>query len=128
MGFPDPLKTLPSISTLIGILRTSPVNSQVVLKLSISEVPSKIYGTNLERENTTYLDDSLLSFNLKDLSLSHDSISESDVDNFRISWELDVIKDDQRSLNIEDGSVVNSWSDVVIGRDGFNMFLHANIC
>jgi len=45
MGVPDPLKTLPSISTLIGILRTSPVNSQVVLKLSISEVPSKIYGT-----------------------------------------------------------------------------------
>jgi hypothetical protein len=43
MGYPEPLNTLPSISTLIGIRRTSPVNSHVVVRLSIPAVPSKIY-------------------------------------------------------------------------------------
>ena len=43
IGWPEPLKTLPSISTLMGILRTSPVNSHVVLWLSMPLVPSKIY-------------------------------------------------------------------------------------
>ena len=44
IGFPDPLNTLPSISILIGIRSTSPVNSQVVPKLSMPDVPSKIYA------------------------------------------------------------------------------------
>jgi hypothetical protein len=43
MGYPEPLKTLPSISTLIGMRSTSPVNSHVVVRLSIPAVPSKIY-------------------------------------------------------------------------------------
>ena len=43
MGLPDPLKDLPSISSAIGILRTSPVNSTWVFYTSISDVPSKIY-------------------------------------------------------------------------------------
>lgn len=45
MGVPDPLKALPNISSAIGILSVSPVNSQWVYKLSIPEVPSKIYTT-----------------------------------------------------------------------------------
>ena len=47
IGWPEPLKTLPSISTLMGIRRTSPVNSQVVLWLSMPAVPSKIYGKTM---------------------------------------------------------------------------------
>jgi hypothetical protein len=43
IGYPEPLKTLPSISTLIGMRSTSPVNSHVVVKLSIPAVPSNIF-------------------------------------------------------------------------------------
>jgi hypothetical protein len=43
MGVPDPLKDLPSISIEIGMRKTSPVNSTCVCKLSMPEVPSKIY-------------------------------------------------------------------------------------
>jgi len=46
IGVPEPLNDLPSISMLIGILNTSPVNSQWVCKLSIPDVPSKIYTIN----------------------------------------------------------------------------------
>ena len=43
IGAPEPLNTLPSISTLMGMRRTSPVNSQVVFRLSIPAAPSKIW-------------------------------------------------------------------------------------
>ena len=45
MTFPEPLNDLPSISSDTPILRTSPVNSQRVLRLSISDVPSKTWTT-----------------------------------------------------------------------------------
>jgi len=45
MGIPEPLNYLPNISSAIGIFNVSPVNSQWVYKLSIPEVPSKIYTT-----------------------------------------------------------------------------------
>lgn len=75
---------------------------------------------------TTYLDDSLLSLDLNDLSFSHDTVAESNVDNLGISWELDVVEDDQRPLNIKDCSVINSWSDVVVGGNRFNVVLDAD--
>lgn len=43
IGVPDPLKALPNISSEIGISMVCPVNSQWVYKLSMPEVPSKIY-------------------------------------------------------------------------------------
>lgn len=45
IGTPDPLKARPSISSDIGIVITSPVNSQCVYRLSIPLVPSKICTT-----------------------------------------------------------------------------------
>jgi len=81
MGIPDPLKDLPSISMLIGILRTSPVNSQCVCRLSMPEVPSKICRIKTPH----YLDHSSLASNFKYLSFSHTSISKSYVYNLCIS-------------------------------------------
>lgn len=48
MGTPDPLKARPNISSLIGIFKVDPVNSQCVYKLSIPEVPSKIFYNKFE--------------------------------------------------------------------------------
>lgn len=44
IGWPWPLNWRPSISVEMGILSTSPVNSQCVCVLSMSAVPSKIYA------------------------------------------------------------------------------------
>ena len=41
MGFPDPLKIRPSMSSETGVRKMSPVNSQVVFLASIPDVPSK---------------------------------------------------------------------------------------
>ena len=48
MGFPDPLKILPSMSSDTGVRRMSPVNSQVVFWASMPEVPSKTWTTALD--------------------------------------------------------------------------------
>ena len=45
MTFPEPLKERPSISSDTPIFRTSPVNSQCVLRLSMPEVPSNTCTT-----------------------------------------------------------------------------------
>ena len=68
------------------------MNSQVVVKLSISEVPSKIYIKRVKTlKEATYLDNSLLSLDFKDLSLSHGSVSKSDINDFCILGELDIV-------------------------------------
>lgn len=69
------------------------------------------------------LDNSLLSFDLKDLTLPDGTISKPYIDNLCVFWELDVVKDDKRSLYVEDGSVIDSGGDVVICGNGFNMRL-----
>lgn len=43
IGFPEPLNTLPNISSDTGVLKMSPVNSHNVFLASIPEVPSKTY-------------------------------------------------------------------------------------
>lgn len=47
IGFPEPLKTLPNISSDTGVLKMSPVNSQSVFFASIPDVPSKTCTTAL---------------------------------------------------------------------------------
>ena len=44
MGFPDPLKIRPSMSSETGVRKMSPVNSQVVFLASIPDVPSKTWN------------------------------------------------------------------------------------
>jgi hypothetical protein len=41
MAFPEPLNTLPNMSSETGVLKISPVNSHVVCLASIPDVPSK---------------------------------------------------------------------------------------
>lgn len=48
MGFPEPLKTRPNMSSDTGVLKISPVNSQTVFLASIPDVPSNTCTTALE--------------------------------------------------------------------------------
>ena len=86
MGVPDPLKDLPSISMLMGMRSTSPVNSTWVCKLSMPDVPSKIYRLP-QKTFVPYLDDGPLAGNFEDLTLSYGAVSESDVDDFSVPIE-----------------------------------------
>jgi len=69
----------------------------------------------------TYLYNGLFTFDFEDLTLSYLSISETDIYNFCVFWELDVVKNNKWSFDIKDSSVIDSWCDVVIGGDGFHV-------
>jgi hypothetical protein len=60
------------------------------------------------------LDDGLPSGDFKDLALSGLPVAELHVDNFGVPGELDVVKDDEGSLDIEDCAVVYTGCDVVV--------------
>ena len=49
IAFPDPLKTLPSMSSETAMRRMSPVNSHVVCLASIPDVPSNTYKNRCRR-------------------------------------------------------------------------------
>jgi len=99
----------------------------VVDKLSISDVPSKIYRQKLMRHSLniaiTYLYDGLFTLDLQNLTLSNGTISKSDVDNFCIFGELDIVKNNQWSFDIENSSVIDSRGNVVVGGDGLEVLL-----
>jgi hypothetical protein len=90
----------PSISVLIGIRRTSPVNSQWVCVLSMSDVPSNIYETkklsnttillNSDSKNleSSYLNDCTLSTNFEHLTFTLLPVSKLYVYNFCIPMEF----------------------------------------
>lgn len=69
----------------------------------------------------TYLYNGLFTFDFKDLTLSYLSISETDIYNFCVFWELDVVKNNEWSFDIKYSSVIDSRSDVVIGGDGLHV-------
>lgn len=104
------------------------MNSQVVPKLSMSEVPSKIYANKDDEIMRicliiTYLYDGLFSFDLKYLTFSYRAITKSDIDDLCVFRKFDIVEDDERTLNIKDSSIVDSRSDVVIGGDGTEFVL-----
>ena len=69
----------------------------------------------------TYLYDGLLALDFEDLTLSHGAISEADIDDLCVFWELDVVEHDQWAFDIEDRSVVDSRCDIVVGGDCFDV-------
>lgn len=71
------------------------------------------------------LDDGLLSVDLKDLSLSLASVSKSQVDDLSEFWELDVVKNDERSIDSSYSSVVKSWVDMIISEGSSGMLLES---
>jgi len=73
------------------------------------------------------LDDSLLALNLEDLALSLGAIAEADIDDLSVLRELDVVKDDEGTLDIEDGTVVNARSNVVFGSNRFIEVFHGGL-
>jgi hypothetical protein len=52
MGFPEPLKILPNISSETGVRRISPVNSTVVYFASMPAVPSKTCTTAFDPDTS----------------------------------------------------------------------------
>ena len=64
-----------------------------------------------------YLDDSPLPSNFENLSLSDWSISETNIDNFWELRELDIIKNNQRTLNLDYGPIVDSRGYIIISSD-----------
>lgn len=77
-----------------------------------------VVDTGSTFENLYY---GLFAFDLKDLTLSHLSISETDIYNLCVFWEFYVVKNNKRSFDIKYSSVIDSRIDVVIGVDGFQM-------
>jgi hypothetical protein len=60
------------------------------------------------------LDDSALARNFKDLTLSQLTVTKTDIDDLGVFGELDIFENDEGTLDIEDGTVVDTGSNVVI--------------
>jgi hypothetical protein len=65
---------------------------------------------------SNYLNDCPLSRDLKHLSLPNSAVTQADINNFCELRELDVVEDNKRTIHLDDSTVVDSWSDVVIPR------------
>ena len=64
-----------------------------------------------------YLHDGSFSGNFENLTFANGAITEADIDDFCELGELDVIEDDEGTINLDNGAVVDAWSDVVIAGD-----------
>lgn len=60
------------------------------------------------------LHNSFLSMNFKNLTLSDRAVTKTDLHNFGVFRELDVLENDKRTFDIEDGSVVDTGCDTVV--------------
>jgi hypothetical protein len=58
--------------------------------------------------------DSPLTSDLKHLALSDGSIAQTNVDDFGVFRELDIIQNDQWAIDFNDSSVINSWRYIII--------------
>jgi len=67
------------------------------------------------------LDDSTLAANFEDLTFSELTVAETDIDNFGIFGELNIVEDNERALYVEDGTVVDAGSDVVVTHSSFDV-------
>lgn len=68
-----------------------------------------------------YLYDGLLSLDLEDLALSDGAVSQSNVYDLCVLWEFNIVEDNQRSNDILNCSVINSWGNVVVSGDCFEV-------
>lgn len=113
-----------------------PVNSTFVLSVVMPLVPSKTYRIRNERAEIREepdLDDSFRALNLENLPLSPGPIVECKIDYLIVSRELDVIKDDKRTVDLHssdhrlarkqqdrsytrDGVIVQSRFDIVVSQ------------
>lgn len=60
------------------------------------------------------LDDGSFTGDFKDLTLSGLAVFQLDVDDLSELGELDVVKNNERTLDIEDCPVIDAWGDVVV--------------
>jgi hypothetical protein len=57
----------------------------------------------------------------EDLTLAHLAVSESNVDDFGVFGELDIVKNDEGALDIENCAVVHARSNVVVAHGCFDV-------
>jgi hypothetical protein len=80
-----------------------------------------MYLRRSSHKTKKYLYDSPFSCNFEHLSFSDGAITQANIDDFGILGELDIIKDDKWTIDLDDGSVVDSGSDVVIPGHGLEV-------
>jgi len=61
------------------------------------------------------LHDGLLTFDLEHLAFALSPVAQSDIHDLSILREFDVIQHDERALDVEDGAVVDSRGDFIVG-------------
>ena len=68
-----------------------------------------------------YLDNGSFAWYLEDLSFSDWAITEADVYDFCKLGELHIVKNDQRTINLDDSSVVDTRCDRVVPSDSLEI-------
>ena len=66
----------------------------------------------------TYLYDGFLTSDLEDLTLPGLSVSELHVDDLGVSGELNIVEDDEGTLDVEHSAVIDTGSDVIVALSG----------
>lgn len=92
------------------------VSSELASSVLVVDVSSTF--ENLEpvsQQMSTYLHDGLLTFDLEHLAFALSPVAQSDIHDLSILREFDVIQHDERALDVEDGAVVNSRGDFIVG-------------
>lgn len=102
---------------LFGDGHLKDITSELTMCVQVIDV-----GSSLEN-----LDDGSLAFNFEDLTLSHLAVSEFDVDDFGVFGELDVVKCDEGTLDIENCAVINSGGDIVVSGDCADMLRYSGV-
>ncbi len=70
-----------------------------------------------------YLYHGFLSVDLQDLTSSNWSISQHHIDDLSIFWELNIVQNDQWTIDLEDCSIIDSRSNIIVSTSCLNMSL-----
>ena len=74
----------------------------------------------------TYLYDGLLALDLEHLAFALGAVTEADIYDLSILWELHIVQDNERALDVQDGAIVDAGSDVVLCLLLLKMISHVN--
>lgn len=55
------------------------------------------------------------------MTFSDGAVSETDVDDFGILGEFNIIENDERAVDFDDGSVVDSGGDIIVSGDSLEV-------
>jgi len=84
------------------------ITSELDVSLQVIDIRSTFENLN----NSTSV------VNLEDLTLSQGAIAKTDVHNLGVFGELDIVENDKGAVNVFDGTVIDTGSDVVVAGGG----------